>query len=173
MKFRLLLLDANVVIHLHEIELWERFVDECEVILSRTVMEREVLFFEDSEGQQPIDLSHDEQAGRIKVVDVPVSEVMEFKNRFDVINMERLDPGEAESLAYLVSAQDPHLICSSDGIVFRALALLDRAEQGISLEEILMRLGLGRRLVYQFTKKFRERYTEQGRQDRIQGRGLR
>ena len=89
MKFRLLLLDANVVIYLHELKLWDRFLDECEVILSRTVMEREVLFFEDNAGQTPIDLAPSEQAGRIKVIDVPVSEIQEFKNRFDAMTIER------------------------------------------------------------------------------------
>lgn len=173
MKFRLLLLDANVIIYLYELKLWDRFLGKCEVILSRTVMEQEVLFFEENGERRSIDLAPFEQDGRIKVIDVPVSEIQAFKNRFDVINIERLDPGEAESLAYLVNARDTHLICSSDGIVFRALALLDKADQGISLEEILRDVGLGRRLQYQYSEAFRRRYTTTGTQDRIQNRGLR
>ncbi len=112
MKFRLLLLDANVVIYLHELKHWDRFVGEGEVILSRTVMEQESLFFEDDGEKNPIDLAPFEQDGCIKVIDVPLSEIQAFKNQFDVINIERLDPGEAESLAYLVDAQESHLFSS-------------------------------------------------------------
>ena len=47
------------------------------------------------------------------------------------------------------------MICSSDAIVFRVLAQLDLAEQGISLEEILQRIGFGRDVALQFRKAFR------------------
>lgn len=38
-KIRLLLLDANVVIELHSLELWEHVVERCEILLTETVVE--------------------------------------------------------------------------------------------------------------------------------------
>ena len=53
--------------------------------------------------------------------------------------------------------------------VFRVLGLLGRAEKGISLEEILIQIGLSRVLKKQYTKRFREKYTNLGQIDSIQG----
>ena len=82
-----------------------------------------------------------------------------------------LDDGEAESLAYMVRQSTDFLISSGDAIVYRVLGNLHRGEQGISLEEILQKLGLGRSLQNPCTKRFREQYTRQGQQDMVRGRG--
>jgi len=130
-KLRFLLLDANVVIKLFELGLWKTVIDKCEILLARTVVEREAEFFFDDDGQHAIDLAHDINSNRIAIVDAQASDLRRFLKRFDPLYLERLDPGEAESLAYLVSCEDPCLLCSSDAIVFRVLAQLRRAEQGV------------------------------------------
>ena len=59
-KFNLLLLDSVIVIRLHELGLWSRIIDSCDVHLTRTIVDNEVLYFEDGNGdRQPIDLSND------------------------------------------------------------------------------------------------------------------
>jgi hypothetical protein len=45
-------------------------------------------------------------------------------------------------------------------------------DKGISLEEVLQKVGLGRSVAKQYTKQFRERYAKEGEQDSIRGRGL-
>lgn len=171
-KLRFLLLDANVVIKLFELGLWKTVIDKCEILLARTVVEREAEFFFDDDGQHAIDLAHDINSNRIGIVDVQASDLRCFLDRFDPLYLERLDPGEAESLAYLVSCEDPCLLCSSDAIVFRVLAQLRRAEQGVSLEEVLQSVGLGRGLPRQFTKAFRRLWTKRGQEEMIRGIGL-
>lgn len=171
-RLRFLLLDANVVIELFELGLWESVIDKCEILLARTVVEKEAEFFFDDEGQHAIDLSQEIKSNRITVVEVQASELRRFLSQFDPLYLERLDPGEAESLAYLVSSEDPCLLCSSDAIVLRVLAQLRRTEQGLSLEEVLQKVGLGRGLPRQFTKGFREVWTERGQEEMIRGIGL-
>lgn len=57
-KFSLLPLDANVIIQLFEFGIWDQFLDRCEVHVSKTIVRNEVLFYEDSNGeQQAINLS--------------------------------------------------------------------------------------------------------------------
>jgi AraC-like DNA-binding protein len=66
------------------------------------------------------------------------------------------------------------VISSRDAIVYRILGNLNRAEAGLSLEEILQRIGLGRGdLARQYKEEFREAHTRTGQQDAIQGRGCR
>ena len=88
--------------------------------------------------------------------------------------MDQLDPGETESLAYLVQSTEPFLISSGDAIVFRVLGLIGRGDQGIALEEILRKIGLQQgKLTWACQKAFRDKYTKEGEADSIRGRGLR
>jgi len=82
-----------------------------------------------------------------------------------------LDDGEAESLAYLTKQPVDFLISSGDAIVYRVLGNLGRRDQGLSLEEILQKIGLGRNLDWPYSKAFREKYTRGGEVDMIQGKG--
>jgi len=82
-----------------------------------------------------------------------------------------LDDGESESLACLVKQSPEFQISSGDAIVYRVLGNLNRGEQGISLEEILQKLGHGRAVTNPYMQRFREQYTKQGQQDMIRGRG--
>ena len=85
--------------------------------------------------------------------------------------MEKLDDGETESLAQLINSKEQYLICSADKIVFRILGNLNRSEQGISLEEILQRVGLGVALPRPFTKSYQKEYTGKGFTEGLGGIG--
>jgi hypothetical protein len=174
-KLRLLIFDANVVFELHELGLWQAVLGECEIYLSKLVAEKEVRFYKGQEFDEIIDLSPAINAGQLTIFEVGVSEVQKFRERFDGEYLSKLDDGEAESLTHMLACQPGDwLISSSDAIVFRVLGNLNEAERGISLEEILTKLGRTTRgLKRQFTKKFREEYTAKGSTERIYGRGLR
>ncbi len=100
-KLKLLILDAGVVIYLHEIGLWQQVVANCDLYLSRIVAETEVLFqkSEQDEYGYDIDLSPMIKSGAITVFDVSVSELKLFRNQFDLLYLGDLDDGESESLA--------------------------------------------------------------------------
>jgi hypothetical protein len=113
-RLSFLLLDANVVIYLFEHGLWERLIASCDVHLARTVID-EAHFYEDDDGRRH-DFDVNEWEKDITIFDVTVADVEAFCNRFDASYMEKLDPGEAESLAWLVSLAQDARICSSDAI---------------------------------------------------------
>jgi hypothetical protein len=170
-RLKFLLLDANVVIYLFKLGLWNKLVELCDILLARTVM-REAHFYEDDKGaRHDFDLSRYESNGAIAVFDVPLPDLQVFRSSFDPTYLDKLDAGEAESLAYLVKGSDLMLICSADAIVFRVVGNLDRSHQGRSLEEILVQLGLGRPLPRQFTKTFREHWSRRGTEEAIYGTG--
>lgn len=169
---KLLILDANVVIYLHELHLWDRLLFRQEVYLAHTVVQ-EVKYYRTPGADKIIRLSEETPQGRVNILEQTPTQLKQFFDRFDLRYREVLDDGEAESLAYLVHSQEEYLICSGDAIVFRILGLLGRSEQGVSLEEVLQNVGLGRAVEKQFTKQFREKHTKQGEQDRVQNRGLR
>lgn len=170
-KFRLLLLDANVVIEISRSSLWKQVLARCEIHLSQTVI-GEAHFYEDDEGErQPIDLQPHIASGDINVFDLKPSDLAALHARFDSSYCEKLDPGETESLAYMLQKGDECLICSADKIVYRVLGSLRRAEQGVSLEEVLQQIGLGRKLSREFSREYREQWTQKGFEEGLGGTG--
>jgi len=172
-KFQLLLLDAGVIIAAHELGIWSRLINKCTISITRTVLEQVTYYWRDErDNPYQIDLSNDIVEQKIQIIDVPLDQVKIFRLKFDPTYLDRMDPGETDSLAYLCHASEQWLILSGDGFVFRILGRLARSDQGISLEEILEKIGLGRAVKWQFTKEFRLKYTKQGEQDSITGQGL-
>ena len=173
-KFRLLLLDANVVIVLCKLGIWGLVLEKCEVLLARTVLEVEAYYYEDENGEKHyFDLQEDANSGRVQVVDVPLAHITAFLSLFKPLYVGGLDPGEKESLAYLYHAKDEHLICSGDKIVFRVLGALNRIDQGISLEHLLQKVGLTpKHLAHEFSEAYRIQWTKNGQKEQFLGQAL-
>lgn len=171
-KLNLLILDANVIIHLHDAGIWTKFIEVCDVHLPETVVDEAAFHDDEDDERHYIDLSDDISQGRVKTFSVPIGDLQRFQSKFDSLYIDQLDPGELEALAYLCDSNETFLISSGDAIVYRVLGRLSKGDQGISLEEILTKVGLQQSLPRQFTKQFRESLTQQGFQDLMQGRGL-
>jgi hypothetical protein len=173
-KLKLLILDAGIVIRLHELEIWQKLLVQCDVHLSKIVAEKEVLFQPGDAGGygEDINLVPDIFDGKIHVFEVAVSDLKAFRDQFDPLYLGDLDDGEAESLAFMMKQSADYLISSADAIVYRVLGNLGREEQGISLEEVLQKIGLGRSLGWPYSKGFREKYTKDGKTDMTRGRGM-
>ena len=174
-KFPFLLLDADVIIAAHEFGVWDKLVERCSITITRTVVEDEVRYWTDDKGMcHVIDLDKHIQEGKISCVDVPLSLVDKFCKKFGPAYLDQMDPGEAESLAFLYYSDEEWRIASGDGIVFRSLGCLALSEHGISLEEIIQKIGLTCDVSqkYQFTKKYRVNLTKKGEQEAIMGMGL-
>ena len=170
-RFPFLLLDTGPIIKLFQLGIWDEFITKCDVTISRTVAEQAQyasLDFEDIS----INLESYAERDHIKIVDVELSKIKAFHEKFNVQYKVIIHPGEKETLTFLYNSLENWLVCSADGAVFRVLGLLDRAEHGISLEEILKGIGLSRKLKWEYTKSFREKYTRLGQIDSIQDKGL-
>jgi hypothetical protein len=172
-KLKLLILDAGVVIKLHELGLWNVVVEKCDVYLSKIVAEREVKFHhaDDEEWGEDIDLRALIETKKITIFEVTAADVSEFRKSFEDSYFVDLDDGEAESLSFLFKQQQDFLISSGDAIAYKVLGNTGRTDYGISLEEILKRIGFTKDLSWQYTQAFREKYSRDGSLDMIQGRG--
>jgi hypothetical protein len=170
-KFQFLLLDAGPIIKLFELGLWEDFIDKCDVTLCRTVAQQGKWASQEDQ-DICIDLETYERANRIRILDVELPVVKAFYERFDLSYRTELHPGEKETLAFLHSSSEPWLLCTADAAVFKTLGVLGRSAQGISLQEALAQLGLGRNLEWKYSERFRQKYTALGQADSIQGKGL-
>jgi hypothetical protein len=170
-KFKLLLLDANIVIKAFELGLWQKLIERSDIWIASTVIQEAEFFTSEYRASHAIDLGADLKEHRISRFEVSLSELLAFRNLFDPGYLEKLDDGETESLAFLLKSSEHCLICSADKIVYRILGNLKRSDQAISLEEILQQVGLGIPLEKQFTKSFRLEWSAKGFQEGLGGFG--
>lgn len=172
-KLKSLLLDANTIIELHRLRLWDEVTAKWCVLLAETVVGEAQFYFDDERVRYEIDLQPYIDEGKVSVFELTPSEVQGFRGKFGPIYLEQIDPGETETLAYLLKGQDSGQVCSADKIVYRVLGNAGRSENGISLEEVLKQMGFGRSLDRPFTKAYREEWTKKGFAEHLGGRGLR
>ena len=170
-RLSFLLLDANIIIELWRLGLWNKLIELCDTHVGKTVVGEADFFLDASGNHVAIDLSADIASQRIQVFQVEFSELDKFRNQYDPSYLAKLDPGETEALVKLLSLPSDWRLCSADGIVFKVLTNVRRGEQGISLEEVLGQLGMSRPLKKQYTKEFRTEKTKLGAIDSIQNRG--
>ena len=169
-KFQFLLLDAGPIIKLFSLGIWDSFIKNCDVTVSQIVADQAKYASQEFEDIR-IDLEPYKQ--NVKIIDVDPVTVRTFYDKFNIQYKADIHPGEKETLAFLCSRTENWQLCSADGAVFRVLAILGRAQQGISLEELLNKIGLSRRdLEWKYTRKFREKYTRIGQTDSIQNQGF-
>jgi len=180
-RFPFLLLDAGPIIKLFSLGIWDEFIKSCDVTISRIIAEDQALYTED--GEKSIDLKPYEEKNLIKILDTNISIVKRFVDKFDPLYKPDIHDGEKETLAFLYESSENWLVCSADHVVFKILGLFGKGDQGISLEEVLTKIGLGSIVKWQkvtpqdkhnwpYTKKFHEKYTHLGQVDFIQGKGL-
>lgn len=172
-KPHLLLLDANIIIEAHELNVWSLLVDSYRLTIPSVIARHEAKYFFVSGHYNPINLNSDLGQKKIVELQAELTEIALLMKQFDALFAESIDPGEQEALALLLAERCPgHLFCSGDARSLQALAMLDMSDRGISLEELLNRIGQSRKLDDHFTRAFLDRQIAEGQRRRIQGDGL-
>lgn len=167
----LLLLDADVIIDLHRLGIWEQITKNHKVHIPSIVLHREVYHYEDDSGARHyIDLEKDIGAA-INELSCSAEELLSFKDEFDKVFQEELHDGEKEALI-LLKKQEEFLLCTCDHAAIKTLALLDLSDQGISFESLLKKSGMNKKLEYKHTEKRFKKILSEGNIMRIQERGL-
>lgn len=167
-----LLLDADVVIDIHGLGFWQQFVKKNKIYVASTVLKVEALFYFDTRHKKrPIKMEYELSKRKLLELDATPSEIKDLQNKFDLAFAPLMDPGELECLTILKRQKDLKF-CTFDKAAIKALALLDLAERGISLERALTECGLHKNLPDKYSDKRFQRYLKQGHQMRIMGQGL-
>lgn len=162
----LLLLDADVIIDLHKLELWKQVTKKHKVYVASTVLHNEAYYYEDDKGRHPIEVAN------IEELSATPQEIQQLYSKFNPAYLE-LHQGELESLAILINKSDI-IFCTCDRAAVIASVLLDITERLVSVEKMLGQSGLSSsRLEPKHTENKFKNYVKQGQQMKIQGTGLR
>ena len=139
------LLDANIIIEAYKLGIWEKLINQTQIIVSSIVAHKEALFYSKQYAGIPeaINLKRLISEGKIQEIEATQDEIKEFYNKFDSVFVEGLDPGEAESLSLVMHDKvGDSLFCTGDVPAIKALAMIGHSNRGISFEMILKRAGL-------------------------------
>jgi len=147
MKYRLVILDANVIIAALGGGFWQEIVNRYEVHVSSIIL-REVQFYYDKDDNKvPVDLIDLVNLGKITQLQATPEQLQVVSDTLTPNFIASIDPGEFEVLALMVSgAYDEFMFCTGDMRAITGLSVLSLGGNGISLEEVLGQIGLGGKL---------------------------
>jgi len=138
---KLWLLDADVIIDLLGLNIFDKLVKIHQVYVASTVI-GEVKFCRRDGEKFSIDFRKVYvDTGRVKEVLASADELRETIKGLPEIKREAIHPGELESIAILLR-EEGLTFCSCDAATIRALPLFDLAERGVSTEALLRKSGL-------------------------------
>lgn len=150
---KLWLLDADVIIDLLSLDVFDKLAKIHQIFAASTVI-GEVKSFKRSGSKQLVDFRQQYvESDLIKELSSSPGEIKEILSKLPAISHETIDPGELESLAILAREEDL-IFCSCDAAAIRALPFLDFSDRGISVESLLKSSGLQR-------SDLKERHTDQ------------
>jgi hypothetical protein len=169
------LVDAMIVIALHEHDAWDQVIDKCGIAVSSIIAYDEARFHsQDPLGfSRRIDLPGEIAAGRITELSAPAGDMARCRDKFDSVLAPLLHAGELECLALLTDdANDKYSFCTAEKAALLAVALLGLGDRCMSLEALLKLIGLQKPLSVQYTDAWMKDKLDKGRESRMYGQGL-
>jgi hypothetical protein len=150
------LLDADVVIRLFELGLWDKLVERTRVTLAQTVYDQAAHYFNpETQARKHIDLQPYRDENRIDIIDSDVTETAPILAKCGKHAL--LHEGELESIACVARPNTDALFCTADGGAIRTMVLLDLNDRVVSLEELLRRTNLARSFDDRDSEQFSEK----------------
>ncbi len=164
---RLLLLDADVVIDLHSLGLFEKICRAYEVYVTQEVYE-EATYFKKDGSKNPINI-----AGEVTVIkDVELKGLEKVEKEAKEAQL-LIDPGESTSIAYINQTKAKMTFCSCDKAAIKLISYMELEQKSISLEKALRTNGYhGKKLYPRHLEKNFEAYVKEGKALRIQFKKL-
>ncbi len=131
----LLLLDADVVIDLHILDLFDKMCSSYEILVTKVVL-GEAIFYPKGGMKVPINIRN--KVKIIKDIDVHFLKIVQEEQKEAGL---RIDDGEKTSIAYLLQAQDDTKICLIDNTAVKLVSYMDLDDRSVSLEKALRGAG--------------------------------
>lgn len=139
---KLLLLDADVIIDLHTLGLFDRIIKGYEINVTKTVLS-EASYFKSGGTKTKIDIRD-----QVTIVEnVAVEHLQTVRNEAKEARL-GIDPGELEAIAYLIQEKEGLTFCTCDQAAIKLLAFMDIDERAVSLEKTIRDTGYHKKNLY-------------------------
>lgn len=165
---KLWLLDADVIIKLLEIDVFDRLVDLHEVHVASAVVDEVKYFKRDGKRVQVAFENEYIQTGRIVKDIASPDEIKSIITRLPRLRRDTLHTGELESLAIL-TREESVTMCTFDAAAIKTLPFLGASDRAVSAERLLHESGLTLSPKHTLDPRLTDAYfksnLEQGRKD--------
>lgn len=139
---KLLLLDADVVIDLHTLGLFDRIVTGYQIHLTKTVLS-EASYFKSGGSRTKIDIRD-----RVTVIEnVAVENLQTVRNEAKEARL-GIDPGELEAIACLIQDDEGLIFCTCDQAAIKLLSFMNLEGRSVSTEKALRATGYHKKNIY-------------------------
>jgi hypothetical protein len=149
---KLLLLDADVVIDLHTLDVFDRISRGFEIHITKTVLD-EAQYYKSGGTKTKINI-HD----RVTVIEnVAVAHLQTVREEAKEARL-GIDPGELEAIACLIQEEEGLIFCTCDQAAIKLLAFMNLEGRSISFEKVIRSAGYQKKNLYprHWEKKFTE-----------------
>ena len=157
---KLLLLDADVLIDLHSLDLFEKVCRNYEISITKAVFE-EAKYFKKDGARYAIRLP----SGITIIDDIKVESLIEVTKQAKSV-MLQIDPGEAASIAYLIEANEEIKFCTCDKAAITLISYMNLDSKCVSLESALKNVGIKINLYPRHLEDNFKRCVKQGKEFR-------
>jgi hypothetical protein len=131
----LILLDANVIIELHKLGIWSQILVQCKVFTTDCIAHNESLYYPVNNTRVPIELDEFTDNGSLTIIEATADDIGALESIFSDDFLESIHDGEKEALALIAAGKhQDSIFCTADGPAIKALAMLNKGQNGISLE---------------------------------------
>jgi hypothetical protein len=163
---KLLLLDADVVIDLHALGLFEKISNTYHICLTRSVFE-EAIYYRKDGAKIAIDITKE-----VTIKNVGLESLKKVQRKAKEARLV-IDPGEAASIAYLIQTEKEITFCSCDQAAIKLISYMELDQKAISLEKALRSAGYhGKNLYPRHLEKTFKAAVKKGKTLRIQFKKL-
>jgi hypothetical protein len=149
---KLLLLDADVVIDLHTLDVFDRISRGFEIHITKTVLD-EAQYYKSGGTKTKINIRD-----RVTVIEnVAVAHLQTVREEAKEARL-GIDPGELEAIACLIQEEEGLIFCTCDQAAIKLLAFMNLEGRSISFEKVLRSTGYQKKNLYprHWEKKFTE-----------------
>jgi len=141
MAKKLVILDADAIIELHQLKKWGHALSSWTPVVPESVYRQEAVYVSREFTKEHLTLGEDRDKGLIRVASAGISELQAVTDFLGDRFKERIHHGELEGLA-LVRKMDPQktgnpLFCTGDRQAILALCCLDMSANAVSLQELI------------------------------------
>ncbi|MBU2234101.1 MAG: type II toxin-antitoxin system VapC family toxin [Proteobacteria bacterium] len=139
---KLLLLDADVVIDLHTLGLFDRIIKGYEIHVTKTVLD-EASYFKSGGARTKIDIRD-----RVTIIEnVAVEHLQTVRNEAKEARL-GIDPGELEAIACLIQEGEGLIFCTCDQAAIKLLSFMNFEKRSVSTEKALRTTGYQKKNLY-------------------------
>jgi hypothetical protein len=163
---KLLLLDADVIIDLHVLGIFDKLAKAYEIFVTVEVL-REARYYKKAGKKYPIHIK-----GKITVINnVQLDSLNKVMAEARAARL-AIDQGEATSIAYLLQSEEEMRLCSFDKAAIKLISYMELEAKSVSLEKALKNVGHHTKLYPRHLEKEFKNCVKAGKALRIQYKNL-